>query len=335
MGVRTFGAAVVAVLVNCAIAAAQNNTIRGKVRTDQGSTVNNAMVVLSVNSGGTIGQVVTGNDGDFTFGQLESGEYTITVTASGYEPAIEKVHFDQTANEKTHDTMNVEVFIKPTPEEILAPPGTAFAQDVPKAARTAYEKGKAKLGEGKSDEGIALLRQATDTFDTYFDAYFALGAALYKTGQFDDAIAALEKAREINEQDGAVYHVFGLIMIKQGKFTVAEYAFRNAAKLNVTSPASHFYHAYVLIELAGRSKLQRDHDTELAESDAELAKAWELSNKRLFPVYLEQARILQMRGDNQGAAAKLEAFLKAVPDYKQAAAVRETIARLREDKKKS
>jgi tetratricopeptide (TPR) repeat protein len=335
MGVRTFVIAVVAVVVNCAIASAQNNTIRGKVRTDQGSTVNNAMVVLSVNSGGTIGQVVTGDDGDFMFGQLAHGEYTITVTASGYEPAVEKVHFDQTANEKVHDTLNVEVSIKRVPEEILAPPGTTFVQEVPKAARAAYEKGKARLAEGKSDEGIALLREATESFDTYFDAYFALGAALYKTGQLDDAIAVLEKAREINEQDGAVYHLFGLIMLKQGKFTVAEYAFRNAAKLNVTSPASHFYHGFVLIELAGRSKLQRDHDTELAESESELAKAWELSNKRLFPVYLEQARILQMRGDNQGAAAKLEAFLKAVPDYKQAAAVRETIAHLREDKKKS
>ncbi|HEY6332107.1 MAG TPA: carboxypeptidase regulatory-like domain-containing protein [Blastocatellia bacterium] len=310
--------------------ALQNNTIRGKVRTESGTTVNQAIVTLSKTSGGTIGEVVTGNDGDFTFTGLEATSYIISVHATGYEQEVQNVTFSQSMYDRFHDTLNVEVFITPLPDQALSvPPGTSFVQQVPKNAKAAYDKGVAKLAEGKSTEGIALLRQATDTFNTYFDANYALGVAYYRTGQLDDAVAALEKAREVNDHDGAVYHMFGLVMLKQSKFNVAEYAFRNAVSYNGSSPASRFYHGYALIEMALRAKAAKEKGDELGEANRELTTAWDLSNKHLYVVYLEKARIDEMTGDKEAAAKDLETYLKAMPDSKQAASIRQEIEKLR------
>ena len=333
MPARFFLAALLSIVAASAATAqvsAQNNTIRGKVRTQAGTTLNNAIVTLSKTGGGTIGEMVTGNDGDFTFIGLEAGAYVITVHATGFEPAVENVQFTQSPYDRFHDTLNVEVFVTPLPDQVmLAPPGTSFAQETPKAARTAYEKGMAKRAEGKSAEGIALLRQATDTFNTYFDAYFALGSAYYRAGQLDDAVAALEKAREINDHDGAVYHMFGMVMLKQGKLTVAEYAFKQAVGMNATNPASHFYRGYVLIELAIRSKLPKERGDDLSEAGRELNSAWDLSNKKLLAVYLEKARIHEITGDKEAAAVDLETYLKSTPDSKQSASIRQEIEKLR------
>jgi len=308
----------------------QNNTIRGKVRSNTGAVINNAIVTLSKAGGGTIGEMVTSNDGDFTFIGLVGGEYVITVNASGFETTTQNVAFNQSPYERFHDTLNVEVVIAAKPEQVLAaPPGTSFVQEVPKAARAAYEKGIARLAEGKSDEGIALLQQAIEVFNTYFDACYALGAAYYRAGKYDEAIAALEKARQVNDRDGAVYHMFGMVMLKQGKLTVAEYAFKQAAVLNANSVASHFYHGYALIELANRSKAAKERGDELTEAQREFGTAWDLSNKRLFAVYLETARIHEMIGDKEAAAKDLEAYLKGTPDAKQAASIRQEITKLR------
>jgi tetratricopeptide (TPR) repeat protein len=206
-------------------------------------------------------------------------------------------------------------------------------QDVPKPARAAYEKAMARLREGKSEEGVAALREAIAGFSDYFDAHFALGKELFRAGKDAEALEALERARQINDRQDAVYYMFGLVMMKEGKYAVAEYAFREATKLNATSAASHFYHAQSLIELAVRGSDQRQRAADLNSADDELSRAWDISNKRLTMVYLQRARVHESRGDKEEAARDLESFLRAEPDAKNAAVIREAISKLRAAKK--
>src|SRR5262245_35829494 len=82
-------------LVSGEPALAQNNTIRGKVRSPNGVTVNNAIVELRIGGGAMISQTVTRNDGDFAFSNLNSGEYEVAVTIAGYEPTVQMARFNQ------------------------------------------------------------------------------------------------------------------------------------------------------------------------------------------------------------------------------------------------
>lgn len=309
------------------------NTLRGKVRSIDGLTVNNAIVELRLGGGAMISQTVTRNDGDFLFGNLASGEYEVAVTVAGFEPTVQVARFYESDRMNFSEVVNIEVLIRPRREPALMAPGTNFAQDVPKPARAAYEKGMARLREGKSGEGVAALREAIANFNDYFDAHFALGKEMFRAGKDDEALEAFERARQINDRQDAVYYMFGLVMMKERKFSIAEYAFREANRLNANSAASHFYHAQSLIELGVRESDQSQRAADLDTADQELTRAWETSNKRLTMVYLQRARIHESRGEREAAARDLESFLKAEPDAKNGAAIREAIAKLRGEKK--
>jgi tetratricopeptide (TPR) repeat protein len=309
-----------------------SNTLKGKIRTPTGETVNNAIVELRQNSGGIIGQTVTRNDGDFAFSNLAPGDYEVLVSMSGYIPATQMVRFQAHERGVFNEIYNIEVTITPKKEQSLGPPGINFVQDVPKPARTAYDKALVKIGESKIDEAIPLLREAVEAFNNYFNASFQLGLALFQTGKLDEAIQMLERARQINDREPAVYHSFGLVMIKQQKFGVAEYAFREAIRLNGNDASSHFYRGLVLIEVAKQLTDRTKREKELADAEGEMNKVWDLSGHRMFAVYRQKARIRELRGDLEGAAQELEAYLKADPNAKDAAVVREMVSKLRAPK---
>lgn len=317
---------------------AQNSMLRGKVSGSDGAVVNNATVELRGSQGAVIGQVFTRNDGDFFFSRLRAGEYEVHVTMSGYEPSIQMVELRDsmrvnTPSDVISEVVTIEVVLRRLAEPALGPPGATFAQDVPKAARDAYAKGVSKIREGKSDEGIASLREATAEFGDYFDAHLALGFEFYRLGKDSDALEALERARQINDKGAVVYYTFGMVMARQQKFRAAEYAFGKAAELNDAHVNAHFNHAVALIEVALRTKDPNEVKTVLAHADRELDRAWDLSGKRLNTVFLQRARVHEERGDNEAAARELEGYLKAEPNAKDAPGVREAILKLRERKK--
>src|SRR5262249_33529214 len=196
------------------------------------------------------------------------------------------------------------------------------------------EKGIQLLAEGKSDDAIVSLRRATELYAEYFNAYYALGAAYYRTEKMDEAIKVLEKARQINDREGALYHLFGLVMLKQRKFTVAEYVFKQASGLSPANAASHYLRGLALIELGVQEKDAAERERDFTDAERELAAAWDLGNKRIPQVYLQRARIHEVRGQRQAAATDLEAYLKADPESKQAPAIRQAIIRLRTTEQK-
>ena len=329
--------ALAALLVLPATTIAQNSLLRGKVRAGGGAVVNNATIELRGSTGAVVGQAFSRNDGDFSFPRLSPGEYEVYVTMSGYEPTMQRVEMRDsmrlsTASDAISEVVYIEVVLRPLAEPALASPGTSFAQDVPKVARAAYTKGVSKVREGKSDEGIALLREATAEFHDYFDAHLALGFEFYRLGKDAEALEALERARQINDKIAVVYYTFGQVMVRQQKFRAAEYAFGKAAELNDSHVNAHFNHAVALIEVALRTKAPAEIQTLLENADRELDRAWELSGKKLNTVFLQRARIHEERGDKAAAARALESYLKAEPDSKDAAWVREAITKLKTKK---
>ena len=328
---RRWFSALALTLVFVAAASAQHSMIRGKVRTPAGNPVNNALVELRI-SGGMIGQTVTHNDGDFTFNNLEPNEYEVAVTMSGYEPAMQTVRFADNKGMDLMEVVAVEVTIRPKNDMALPVPTILFAQDVPKAARAAYEKAIARLRENKSAEAIELLHTAIAEFSDYFDAHFILGQELFRAGQDTQALEELEHARQINDKQDAIYHLFGLIMFKQKKYALAQRAFREAEGLNPNNAASHFHRGMALIELAIRENGDQ-HNVDFTDAEHEFDRAWELSEQHMNEVRLQRARIYERRGDKEAAARELEAYLKAEPDARNAAAIKQAIDKLRSTKK--
>src|ERR1044071_2828630 len=122
-------------------AQAQGHIIRGKVRNSAGVSVPGRSVTLEGN-GGMVDQTVSNNEGDFAFSGLMDTSYTVIVSAPDYNTTSENVQFINIPSANSMgETRTVEITLNA--KGGVRPPraGLNFVQDVPRAAREAFEAG--------------------------------------------------------------------------------------------------------------------------------------------------------------------------------------------------
>ncbi len=306
---------------------AQAGTISGKVRIPGGETMTGVIVALW-RSNGLEAQATTNRDGDFEFSGLDPASYEILIKHPGYEPVTERAEFRYFERSAVRmEVIRVEIDLKPI-RSANTRPGTSFVQDLPRAARIAFENGAARIKEGKPIEGVALIREAISIYPKYFDAHFVLAGQLSREGKTSDALAELELARLINDRDARVYHLFGVLMTGQRKHATAEWAFRAAIDRDPTASQSHLARAIVLLELVKLEKDEAGVKKVITEAERDLTRVIDLSGDNLPGAFLHRARVHEMRGNGKAAVADLETYLKLNPNDKNAAAIREAIVRL-------
>lgn len=321
-------------LCAAATARSQGHTIRGKVRDAAGANVSRASVQLEQN-GTPVNQTVTNNEGDFAFTGLTATSYNVVVSAPGYNPASESVNFvREVSADSGGETQTVEITLLAVGG--VRPPraGLNFAQNVPRAARDAFEAGVRAARENKSAEAVAAYENAIKLFPDYFDAHLVLASELARSGKLDDAIKHLDEARRVNPKDDRVYDLFARVMRQQHKYAVAARIYAEAASLNPREPQYLVAEAAALIDQAATldPTLQKNADERkfaFDEAEKALARADDLSSRKLADVHLQRARLYEKRGDRARAADELEQYLRKAPNAKNAEAIRQAIKQLR------
>jgi hypothetical protein len=326
-------------LACCAAAArAQGHSIRGKVRSSAGVSVPRVTVSLESGNGALIDQTVANNEGDFFFGNLSESSYLVTISTPDYNPASERVEFVRNVGPgEPGETRTIEITL--AGRGGVRPPraGLNFVQNVPRAAREAYESSLKLAKEGRAPESLAALQAAIKIFPDYFDARFLLANEYIKQGKLPDAIAELNEAQRINPKDDRVWHAFGGVLMQQRKFAVAARIFAEAARLNPVDPQYQLLQATALIEQAASIDPNKAEERNYAFAEAEkaLARADKLSERKLAAVHLQRARLYEKRGERARAADELEQYLRQSPDLKNAPAIREAVKTLRAPDKKT
>lgn len=280
---------------------------------------------------------VTNNAGEFLFTGLNANTYLIVIAAPGYQTATEKINLKGGAN-STDGARTVEITLVPGASALLVSPAQkAFTQNVPKAARDAFERAL-KLGKaGRKQVANTLVQEAIRIFPDYFDAHFALGNELMKAGRLDEAITELEQASRINPKDDRVYQTFGVILERQGKYEIAAAVFAEASRLNPAEPLHPLMRAEALIDYVAAIDASSSEDASVLRNDAfneaernlNLANDKSRSNLTAAAVHFQLARLYQKRGDRERAATELDQYLLANPSVKNAAEIREVIRKLR------
>lgn len=310
----------------------QGHIIRGKVRNSLGVNLSRVTVSLETGNGALINQTVTNNEGDFFFGGLSDTSYLVTASIPDYVPTAERVEFVRSVNaNEPGETRTIEITL--TPKSARAPrSGLTFVQEVPKAARDAFEQATKLLSSGRRPEGEAALESAIKIFPEYFDARFLLAEEFRKQGKIDEAIKHLNEAQRINPKDDRVWYVFGGILLLQSKYAVAARVFAEAASLNPREPQYPLMQGTVLIDQA--VTLDAKHATEartylFAEAEKALMRSREISGNKLGATYLQLARLYEKKGERERAAHELELYLSQSSDAKNSASIRDAIKKLR------
>jgi predicted TPR repeat methyltransferase len=86
--------------------------------------------------------------------------------------------------------------------------------------------------QGRSDEGIALIRRSVELQPDHADYHSNLGIVCNAMHRFDEAIVAYRRAIELNPEHFNAFNNLGIALRATGKLVDAEAAYRRALELN-------------------------------------------------------------------------------------------------------
>lgn len=308
------------------------HTLQGRVITPNGNQPTAPVRITLTFNGRRIYETFTDLSGRFSFTALARGTYQLTAEGNGQTFETTTVYAEIAAFGAAPQLFNQDIQLRPITHKPLGQTGVvnAFTQDVPKAARQAFERA-AKLNEElKTDAAIEQILEAIRIFPAYLEAHLELGNIFLKAGRFEQAIAELDRAREIDPNDERAYQSFGLVLMKQKNYAVAVLVFGEAARLNPNNPMNELMRATALIHQAATVPEAQiaDRSSLLDKAALSLSQASKLSGDKLKADSLTLATFYEMKNEPGRAADELELFLRK-SEVKNAEVIQKEIKRLR------
>lgn len=270
--------------------------------------------------------------GRVSFLGLENGRYKVKVLPYSTEYLEETQEVVLSSVSATagsgSDRQQVDIYLRPGERIVTGPfaaaPGTVFAQEIPKAARKAYEEGLNFLREKKESEGLASLRQAIELFPSYYLALDRLGGEYAIRGTanrsyLEAALVLLAKALEINPRSPSAAFGLGWTQYHLGRNAEAIETLRKAVNLNPKAVDCYLW--------LGKALKQGGN---IAEAETVFKKANDLADKKSSEAHWQLAKIYSDQKRYQEAADELEMFLKVQPNAADAERIRVIIKQLRD-----
>ena len=307
------------------------NSVEGRVTTTDNKPLVNVPIFLLNDGYGQRGQTYTDGSGRFHFRNLGIGNYYVQVesTGTGYERQSQRVEVNPYSPAGGGaETFRVDFVLKPDKplrqiglSEDVTPGANnvVFAQDVPPAAKEAYQQGEQSLKKNDLKTAEVRLTHAIEIFPDYYDALELLGSEYVKHDYFDAAAPLLAHAVEINRNAWHSFYGLGVSLLELSRRSEGLDALRRAVALNPRS-----------INATMRLGLELAKDDQYADEAIKLlSSVTHMAGKRLPDAYLILASLYSKNKKYQQAADALEAYLHASPTTQQRESVKLKIEELR------
>lgn len=300
------------------------HTIRGKIFLPSGNLPEQRMrVVLELVSGGIASEVFSDSVGNFEFRSLSNGSYRINIPTDhrSYETAQETVEvFSNFAR-----TFTVQIYLREKSADPNRQPNNrlisaADLQDVPKAAKKAYDQGLKLSRDNRPQDAAAKLQEALKIFPDYLYALNKLGEQYLALNKLEDAKAIFDRAIAVNPKFALPHINLGIYHVNIKQFAEAIQSLETGNRLDDSFPMAHLN-----LGLALMSKPQPDFD----RAEKELLRSIELGKRDMAYVrkYLFNLNVRRQAMDK--AAEQLEAYLKEVPDAPDSQEVRQMLGKVK------
>jgi len=309
------------------------NIISGNVYDRQGNPLNAVDVELLDEYYRLLQRVRTDAVGRYQFSGLNNGNYTVRVLPFQYDLQDQSQYVEvQAISARPGDPGSMYVsqdfYLQPKKGGLRdAELSVVFAQEVPKDAKTAYEKAVNNFSKKRDNMAFDDLKTAIEIFPTYYLALNRFGMELFLRKQYIESFQVFMKSVEVNPRSAESFYYLGFSFYNLGKdYNKAELTSFNQAL--ILAPAS----PQVLWMLG---KVER-RAGKFADAEKHLLQAKKLSTYKvpeihdeLYHLYSEDLKKYNL------AADELELFLKATKlNDNDEMKVRKSIADLREKAKK-
>jgi tetratricopeptide (TPR) repeat protein len=284
------------------------STIQGAVFDKQRNRLPDIDVELLNDYYQTVRRTKTDGAGNYAFGGLGNGRYTVRVYAFRYDLEDKEIPVEiNTQNVRGGEGSGhfmEDFYLLPKKGGLRdAELTVVFAQEIPKEAQKLYVKALKDLSEKRTDEGILGLWEAIKISPNYYLALHRYGLELFIKKQYKDAYQVFLEAIKVNPKSATSYYYLGYALHNLGS-GYNKSAFASLTQAVVLAPASP-----QVLWLLG--KVERAVG-KYAEAEQHLLKAKKLVTGKVPEIHMELA---DLYADDlkkyKEAADELELYLKA------------------------
>jgi TolA-binding protein len=274
-----------------------------------------ALVQISLMSGGTIQENYTDMDGRVSFSVPPADNYQIRVSGAGIETS--RSTFELFAGESYHREA---VVVKLTEGGKKNLPGgmiSAAMLNVPAKARREYDKGMELMQKGKLEDAKNHLQKATEIYPNFDWAYNNIGVIDMQTKDVAGAREAFTRAVTINNKNFDANRNLARLELGDNNYEGAKKLLKDALTSRPGDPNTLGMLSFA--ELKTKEFDQALLDAEKVHQDGNDA----------FPLaHLVAASVRESKGDLAGARKQYEMYLKEAPDSPQAQVAKEGLERI-------
>lgn len=307
------------------------NSIRGSVFDQSRRPVENLRVELLDEVEGVLATTYTSGSGQFVFYRLSSGTFQIRVLTTGtdYQSKTERVTIvGSIFGGRGAQSEQIDIILALRKDRardatsISTSPSAVFVQEVPKAAREAYEKAFKGQNQGQLKENSLIeLQRAVELFPNYFAALDLLGQEYIKRENYAVALPILTKAVTVNPRSYSSWYALGYTQYKLKMLPDAVESLSKSALLSKSSVNTY-------IMLGTIERLQKQWNA----AETHLKRAKSLTKKPVSDIHWQLALLYNQTNRFAEAANELELFLKAQPDSRDSEKIKNLIGALRKKK---
>jgi tetratricopeptide (TPR) repeat protein len=237
-----------------ALAAGQEDIIKGFVGDGAGNPLKNARITLTDLTSGNRFSFKSGKDGKIFKVGIPPASYKLTVELEGYLPYEQP--FQVTFGEQHVLSVTLEKIPPKIDEDKDFIEGSAFFKEAryaeaeasfkkvteryPEIAAAYFNHGLSAVRAGHREEGLASLESAVLLDPRMIEAHFVLGEEYFASGERDKAKAAFDRAIALDPSNPKAYYNLGIIFYKSGRLDDALASFGKAVELDPAFSSAHY-----------------------------------------------------------------------------------------------
>lgn len=202
-----------------------NITVFGRVSLPDGKPATRVPVKLEM-ANGLKREIQTDDYGRYEIRGVSSGRYQVSATnPNAPEQYSERAESDSTRAFSNRVQIDVYLRMPLHSDKREAKPGTVsvaeMTQNIPKAARKAYDQGIKLQKENQREKALTAFNQAIELYPEYFQALTERANLLMGAGDLAEAAADFERALRLNQKYVPALQGLGYCQIQQKHFEAA------------------------------------------------------------------------------------------------------------------
>ncbi len=228
-------------------------TVFGRVSLPDGKPAPRVLVRLEM-ANGLRREVMTDDYGRYEIRGLNAGRYQVSaINPNAPEQYSDRAESDSARSFSNRVQIDVYLRLPLQGDKREAKPGTVSVaeatQNIPKAARKAYEQGLKLQKENQSEKALVAFNQAIELYPEYFQALTERANLLMGLAQLAEAAADFERALRLNDKYVPALRGLGYCQIQRKQFDAAASNLERAYAMEPEAPLTLLLLGYANLSL--------------------------------------------------------------------------------------